>query len=160
MASGVTYTWQPSTARVVVVDGFGPFPRGTLQMAPPPLVWPVKDPGDILDYVIDLSAALAGNAGDVISAIDVSIYPNNTGDLYLQSSSADGGLAILWLAGGIAGTLYAVTVLVTTNGGRNISRTLSLQVTALATQMAAANDITDQTGAPITDQTGAPLTTS
>jgi hypothetical protein len=160
MPTRATYTWQPSTSRVVVVEGFGPFPRGVLQTQPPALVWPIKDPGDVLDYVFDLSDALAGNDGDAVATIDVSIYPNNTGDLSLQSSSADGDLAILWLADGIAGTTYAVTVVVGTNSGRIVSRTVSLPVEALATPVAANNVITDQSGAPLTDQTGAPLTTS
>jgi len=160
MSTPANYTWQPTTTRVVVVEGFGPFPRGVLQSAPPPLCWPVKDPGDVLDYVLDLSDALAGNQGDAIATIDVSIMPDNTGDLTLQSSSADGDQAILWLASGVAGTTYAVTVVVGTNSGRVFSRTVSLPVEALATPVAAGNVITDQNGAPITDQTGAPLTTS
>jgi hypothetical protein len=160
MSTPATYSWQPTTSRVVVVEGFGPFPRGVLQTPPPPLIWPAKDPGDVLDYVFDLTDALAGNDGDTIATLDVSIYPNNTGDLSLRSSSADGDLAILWLAGGIAGTTYAVTVVVGTNSGRVVSRTVSLPVEALTTPVVPANDITDQTGAPLTDQTGAPLTTS
>jgi len=142
------------------VEGFGPFPRGVLQTQPPALAWPVKDPADVLDYVFDLTDALAGNEGDSIATIDVSISPNNTGDLTLQSSRADGDQAILWLAAGIAGTTYAVTVVVGTNSGRVLSTTVSLPVESLATANVTTNDITDQTGAPLTDQTGAPLTTS
>jgi hypothetical protein len=159
MGTPASFSWQPTTNRVVVVAGFGPYPRGTYQTAPPPLVWPVKDPGDVLDYVVDLSEALAGNDGDSVATLDVSIAPDNPGDLTLHSSSADGDLAILWLAGGISGTTYAVTVLVGTNSGRVFSRTVMLPVASL-TAMPTTNDITDQTGAPLTDQTGAPLTTS
>ena len=160
MPTRATYTWQPTTSRVVVVEGFGPFPRGVLQTQPPALVWPIKDPGDVLDYVFDLSDALSGNDGDAIATIDVSIYPNNTGDLSLQSSSADGDQAILWLANGVAGTTYAVTIVVGTNSGRIVSRTVSLPVEALASPVVSNNVITDQAGAPLTDQTGAALTTS
>jgi hypothetical protein len=160
MSTPTSFTWQPSNTRVVVVGGFGPFPRGTLQTAPPPLAWPVKDPGDVLDYVVDFSAALAGNGGDSIAGLNVTIAPGNTGDLSLNSSSADGDLAILWLSAGIAGTTYAVTVVASTNSGRTLSRTVSLRVAALAVAAASGTDITDQSGAPVTDQTGAPLTTS
>lgn len=160
MSKPAIYSWQPTTTRVVAVEGFGPFPRGVLQMQPPPLNWPVKDPGDVLDYIFDLSDALAGNQGDSIATIDVAIYPNNTGDLTLQSSSADGDQAILWLAGGVAGTNYAVNIVVGTNSGRVFSRTVSLPVQALATAIATDTDIVDQTGADLTDQTGAPLTTT
>jgi hypothetical protein len=160
MATQANYTWQPARGRVVTVEGFGPYPRGVLQTTPPPLFWPVKDPSDVLDYVFDLSDALAGNQGDAIATIDVSISPNNTGDLALQSSSADGDQAILWLAAGIAGTTYAVTVVVGTNSGRVVSRCVSLPVASLSTQSVSGNVITDQTGAAITTQTGAKLTTS
>ena len=121
----------------------------------------MKDPGDTLDYILDLSDALAGNDGDAIATLDISINPDGTGDLSLQSSSADGDQAILWLTSGVAGTTYAVTVVVGTNSGRIFSRTVSLPVEALATPpVAGSSIITDQSGAPITDQTGAPLTTS
>jgi hypothetical protein len=160
MSTAATHSWQPTTARTVVVEGFGPYPPGVLQTQPPALIWPVKDPGDVLDYVFDLSDALAGNDGDAIATLDVSISPDNTGDLTLQSSSADGDLAILWLASGIAGTTYAVTVIVGTNSGRVFSRTVSLPVQALTTQPSvASNVITDQNGAPITTEAGAALTT-
>ena len=161
MSTPATHSWQPTTSRVVVVEGFGPYPPGVLQTPPPALIWPVKDPGDTLDYVFDLSVALAGNDGDAIATLDVSISPDNTGDLTLHSSTGDGYLAILWLTSGVAGTTYAVTVVVGTNSGRVFSRTVSLPVEALATATAASsNVITDQTGAPITDQAGAPITTS
>jgi hypothetical protein len=161
MSTPATHTWQPTNARLVTVEGFGPFPSGVLQTQPPALIWPVKDPGDVLDYVFDVSDALAGNDGDAIATLDVSISPNNTGDLTLQSSSADGDQAILWLASGVAGTTYAVTLVVGTNSGRIISRTVSLPVQALASPASSAsNVITDQTGAPITTQVGATLTTS
>jgi hypothetical protein len=160
MPTPANHAWRPSASRVVFVEGFGPFPRGVLQMQPPALVWPVKDPADVLDYVFDLTDALAGNEGDAIATIDVSIYPNNAGDLTLHASSADGDQAILWLAAGIAGTTYAVTVVVGTNSGRVFSRTVSLPVESLSTSVVPANDITDQTGAPLTDQSDAALTTS
>ena len=56
MSTPATHTWQPTTARIVVVEGFGPYPPGALQTQPPALIWPIKDPGDTLDYVFDVSA--------------------------------------------------------------------------------------------------------
>ena len=160
MPTTATYSWIPSTARVVYVDGFGCVPRGTLQIAPPSLVWPAKDPSDTLDYVFYISFALAGNSGDAIATLDVAISPSNPGDLALNSSSADGDQAILWLSAGFAGTTYAVTVTVSTNSGRVIGRTVTLPVIQLTAPPIASNDITDQTGAPITDQNQQPITTS
>ncbi len=160
MGTPAQFVWQPSTSRVVVPDGFGPFPRGTWQTVPAPLTWPVKDPGDTLDYVVDLSRVLAGDVGDGVATLDVAISPANSGDLSLASSRADGDLAILWLTAGLAGTTYAVTVVVGTQGGRTLSRTIGLTVLTLATPAPFGNDLTDQTGAPMTDQIGDPLTVS
>lgn len=160
MGTPAQFVWQASTARVVVVDGFGPFPRGTWQTLPTPLSWPVKDPGDTLDYVVDFSRALAGDVGDGIATLDVAITPANAGDLTLAFSRADGDQAILWLTGGFTGTTYAVSVVVTTQSGRGLSRTVGLPVQTLSVPAPFGTDITDQTGAPLTNQVGDPLTTS
>jgi hypothetical protein len=159
MATPASYSWIPSTARLVVLDGFGIAPRGTPPCAPP-LCWPAKDPSDTLDFILDISEAIAGNDGDAIATLDVVISPANPGDLTLQSSSADGTQAILWLTAGFAGTTYAVTVTAGTNAGRVIGRTINLPVVALATPPVPPGTLTDQTGAPITDQTDAPIITT
>jgi hypothetical protein len=124
------------------------------------LAWPAKDPTETLDYVLDVSEALAGNEGDAIATVDVQIIPDNPGDLALQSSSADGSQAILWLTAGFSGTTYAVTITIGTNSGRVLARTVNLSVVTLAVQPIIPNAITDQTGAPITTQTDSPITTS
>ncbi len=160
MGTPAQFSWQPSTARVVTIQGFGPFPRGTWQITPPNLAWPVKDPGDTLDYVLDLSVALAGDVGDGIATLDVAIMPANSGDLRLVSSRADGNQAVLWLGDGLSGITYGVTVVIGTNSGRVLSRTISLPVQSLAAPMPFGNDITDQNGVPLTDQSGNPLTLS
>ena len=160
MGTPAQFVWQASTARVVLLDGFGPFPRGTWQTAPSPLSWPVKDPGDTLDYVVDFSRALAGDVGDGIATLDVAITPANSGDLSLAFSRADGDQAILWLTGGFSGVTYAVTVVVGTQSGRTLSRSIGLPVLTLSVPVPFGTDITDQTGAPLTDQTGLALTTS
>jgi hypothetical protein len=160
MATQAVYSWIASTARVIVLDGFGTVPRGTPQVVPLPLQWPVKDPSDTLDYVLDISEAIAGNEGDAIKTLDVVIGPSNPGDLTLQSASASGFQAILWLTAGFAGTIYAVTVSMGTNSGRMLSRTVLLPVLGLATPPVPPEAIMDQTGAPITDQTDQPILAS
>lgn len=160
MPTPATHTWIPSTARVVILDGFGAVPRGTINVPLPPLSWPAKDPGDTLDYVVDISEAVAGDAGDTITTLDVSISPNNAGDLALQSSSADGTEAILWLSAGIPGTTYTVNLSIGTNAGRLIARSITLPVVSLALQAPVGNAITDQLGAPLENQALQPITTS
>lgn len=119
----------------------------------------MKDPQDTLDFVVDYTNALAGDEGDAIAALDVAISPAGPGDLTLVSSQTEGVQAILWLAAGQAGVNYAVTVVVSTNSGRSIARTISLPVVQLATASAFGTILTDQSGAAITDQAGSPLTT-
>ena len=158
MGTQAIYTWLPSTARVVLIDGFGMIPRGTLPLPAIPPSWPPKDPTDILDFVIDISGAIAGNEGDSIATIDVVVSPNNTGDLTLLSSSANGDAAILWFSDGFGGTTYQVTVTIGTNSGRIIGRDdqSSGRFVGRAPPFPP-EALTDQTGAPITDQTNTPI---
>ena len=160
MGTTATYSWIPSTARVIVLDGFGAIPRGTLQLPQAPLAWPEKDPNDILDYVFDISEAVAGNEGDSIATLDVTISPDNPGDLTLQSSSADGTQAILWLAAGFPGTTYDVNITIGTNSGRIIARTVNLPVVTLAVPPISANDLLTDSGQLIVDQSNDPIETS
>jgi hypothetical protein len=160
MSTPAGFSWIPSTARVVTVDGFGQIPRGTIQVLPPQLAWPAKDPSDSLDYVFDISEAIAGNEGDTIATLDVVISPSNPGDLTLDAASADGTRAILWLSAGFSGITYEITITVGTNCGRVVSRTVDLPVLSLATFPVYPQDLTDQTGSPISDQADQPITVS
>ena len=158
MGTQAAYSWIPSTARVVVIEGYGPIPRGTPTcVASPVLWWPAKDPTDTLDFIVDISSVIAGNEGDAIMTVDVLISPDNPGDLTLRSSSADGDLAILWFTAGFSGTTYQVTVTIGTNSGRVIGRTINLPVVALATPPSPPQALTDQSGNPIMDQTDSPI---
>ncbi|HQT66011.1 MAG: hypothetical protein B7Z78_06380 [Rhodospirillales bacterium 20-60-12] len=150
--------WQISSARLIEIEGFIPTPRGMILLPPEPLAWPEKDPGDTLDYVFEIAPALTGNAGDSIATLDVAISPNNPGDLTMLSAAADGTRAILWLQAGQSGTLYTVTVTITTTGGRALARSIALPVVALASVPAPASAITTLDGAPITSPYGAPIT--
>src|SRR3954464_5463049 len=102
MSTTVNHVWKPSSARLVLIDSFVPVPRGGNASAPPPLNWPTKDPGDILDYILDIGPAIVGNDGDGIASSVVSLSPSNPGDLHLLSTSADGSRVVLWLSGGQA----------------------------------------------------------
>jgi hypothetical protein len=157
MPTPATFVWRPSTARVVVLDGFVPVPRGSTYSSLPPLAWAVKDPADILDYVLDLSPAFYGNDGDGIADIDVTISPGQPGDLSLNRASADGTSIVLWLSAGQAGTTYSVTVSVVANSGRTISRSVQLPVASLAVTPAASTALQTDSGEPLTDQNSNPV---
>jgi hypothetical protein len=157
MPTPAMHVWVPSCARVVVLDGFVPVPRGTPAAAPGLASWPAKDPNDVLDYQFDISAALFGNPGDGISALDVAISPNNPGDLALNSCWANGAAAVLWLAGGQVGTTYTVTLTISTTLGRTLARSVLLPVLALSSPPVASDALVTNTGTPITDQNGNPI---
>src|ERR1700761_4159000 len=122
MPTQATHLWRPSSARLLVLDGFIPVPRGTNAIAPPPQSWPIKDPGDLLDYQLDLTPALVGNEGDSIATLDVSVNPSETGDLTLVSGAADDPRIVLWFGAGRAGVTYRVTVRISLTSGRQIAR--------------------------------------
>jgi hypothetical protein len=151
------HVWRPSGARRAVLDGFVPVPRGSIPATPAPLVWPAKDPADVLDYEFDISAALLANRGDSIATLDVSITPNAAGDLSVASTGADGAIAVLWLAGGQVGTIYNIQVTIGTADGRTVSRVILLPVQSLAVASAPTNALTSNTGLIVTDQNGNPI---
>jgi len=159
MSTPASHVSKPSSARIVVLDSFIPVPRGAAAAAPPPLNWPTKDPGDVLDYGFDISPALVGNPGDGIATLDVTIAPNNPGDLALISGSADGSVAILWLSAGQAGTVYVVTIVIGTTSGRTLQRSILLPVLYLSTPSVPPTAIQTSTGLIITDQNGNPVLT-
>lgn len=152
------HVWQVSSARLIEIEGFIPTPRGLALLAPQPLTWPEKDPGDTLDYVFEIAPALTGNPGDTIAAMSVAISPNNPGDLTMASSAADGTRAVLWLTGGQPGTSYTVTIGISTVCGRSFARSIALPVVALASVPAPATAITTLGGVPITSPSGQPIT--
>ncbi len=157
MPTPAAHVWIPSCARVLKLDDFAPVPRGTPASVAGPASWPAKDPKDVLDYQFDISAALVGNPGDGISALDVSIAPSNPGDLVLNSCSADGASAVLWLAGGQVDTTYTVTLTISTTSGRMLSRSVLLPVIALSRPTVPQSALLTDTGQPITDQNGNPI---
>ncbi|OYV36942.1 MAG: hypothetical protein B7Z80_14215 [Rhodospirillales bacterium 20-64-7] len=152
--------WKPSNARLVTLDSFVPVPRGSVAVAPPPLSWPAKDPGDILDYIIDISPAVLGNDSDAVATLDVSVSPSNPGDVVVQSTTTDGTRIVLWLTQGQAGTVYTVTLSIATISGRFLERSVLLPVLMLSSPTVPPNAIITATGVVITDQNGNPVLSS
>jgi len=149
--------WRPSGARRVSLDGFSPFPRGDDAAAPLVLVWPVKDPADVLDYEVDIAAAIIGNQGDAIAGVSITSTPNGAGDLVANSIATDGTTAVIWFSAGVAGTTYVVQVTVSTTSGRVLHRAILLPVQALAAPAIPASALTTSGGAVVTDQGGNPI---
>lgn len=160
MSTTVSHVWKPSHARLVRVDSFIAVPRGTAAIAPPPLNWPTKDPGDVLDYILDIGPAIVGNDGDGISTLSVSVAPSNPGDLVVQSTTADGSRIILWLRDGQAGTVYTITFSITTVNGRSLQRSVLLPVLMLSVPPVPPNALLTTAGVLLTDQNGNPVLSS
>jgi hypothetical protein len=157
MSTTVSHVWKPSSARLVTIDSFIPVPRGTSAIAPPPLNWPTKDPGDILDYILDIGPAIVGNDGDGIATLSVSVFPSEPGDLVIRSTTADGSRIILWLSEGQAGTIYTITFGITTINGRSLQRSILLPVLLLSVPAIPPNALTTAAGVVLTDQNGNPV---
>lgn len=160
MPTPANHVWKPSNARLVTLDSFVPVPRGSVAVAPPPLSWPAKDPGDILDYIIDISPAVLGNNSDAVATLDVSVSPSNPGDVVVQSTTTDGTRIVLWLTQGQAGTVYTVTLSIATISGRFLERSVLLPVLMLSSPTVPPNAIITATGVVITDQNGNPVLSS
>lgn len=160
MPTPANHVWKPSVARLATLDSFVPVPRGSIAVAPLPLNWPTKDPGDVLDYVLDISPAIIGNDGDSITTLDVTVSPSNPGDLVVQSSTADGSRIVLWLAQGMAGTIYTITVNISTINGRYLERSVLLPVLMLSVPAVPADALLAASGIVLTDQNGNPVLSS
>lgn len=157
MATPVQFLIRPSLARLVCLEVYGPRVRG-VGAGCNDLCWPVKDPSDVLDYVLDASPALLGVEGDGIVTLDVQIAPQETGGLVLNSTSVDGDRAVLWISGGVAGHVYSVTLGLGTTNGRYLLRSVSLPVQALAQMSPATSQyLVDGSGVPLIDQNGSPI---
>jgi hypothetical protein len=160
MSTPATHIWKPSHARLVTIDSFVAVPRGSAAVAPLPLNWPTKDPGDVLDYLLDIGPAIVGNDGDGIATLDVTLAPSNPGDLTVQSMTTDGCRVVLWLAEGQAGTIYTITFTITTINGRSLQRSVLLPVLLLSVPPVPANAILISAGVVLTDQNGNPVLSS
>jgi hypothetical protein len=143
---------------VVALNGLLPLPRGVMPSDLPVLVWPIKDPGDVLDYTLDLSPALAGDSTEQVATVGVTVSPTgNPGDLAVGQIVGNGTRAVIWLSAGVAGTIYSVQVTVGTLKGRVIGRTVLLPVQQLAGATSPLNPLTTSSGSIITDQNGNPI---
>jgi hypothetical protein len=106
-----------STVRTIVLDAAG---NEFLQ-------WPIAEPADILDYLIDATLA-AGN--DYIASASVSVSPSGTGEMSPVSVTVTGAIINVKLSGGVAGRTYLVRVDAITQLTREYSWVVTLPVSA------------------------------
>jgi hypothetical protein len=80
-----------------------------------------KDPSAVLDYVLNWAPWLNG---DVIASIVWTVGAGLTN----VGQTLSGTQAVIWLSGGVAGSSYTVSALITTVGGRTDERTIQINV--------------------------------
>jgi hypothetical protein len=100
---------------------------------------------------------MAGNEGDTIATLDITVSPSNPGDPVLNTATVDGQSAVVWFSAGQTGTVYTVTVLIGTASGRTLQRSILLPVLSLATQPIPPTAILTGAGVVLTDQNGNPV---
>ena len=87
-----------------------------------------KDPGDVLDYTIDISGVIdpdgANPNGDTIASVTWTVPTGLTKTSQVQNE----GLAVIWLAGGTASRTYTLNMDAITAQGRTVNRDVQLEV--------------------------------
>ncbi len=98
--------------------------------AAPAQRWPVRQPGDLLDYALDVSFALFDVADD-LAAVAWSASPSGPGELTAVSVGVEGGVITGWMSGGMPGRVYVVRIEATTIAGRKFEWLAGIQVSAI-----------------------------
>lgn len=86
------------------------------------LNWPEKDPDEVLDYVIDWSARLAGDT------ITGSTWIVPVEGITKDSDTNSPTTTTIWLSGGSVGQAYTFTNRVTTLGGRTMDQSARIKI--------------------------------
>jgi formate-dependent phosphoribosylglycinamide formyltransferase (GAR transformylase) len=87
----------------------------------------LKDPGAVLDYLIDWGAEYL-SAGELIAASEWSIIPDETGGVTVAGSDFDATTSTVKAAGGVAGHVYQLVNRITTGAGRVDERSIAIRV--------------------------------
>jgi len=86
-----------------------------------------KTPDEIKDYSIDWSKDIGTTDAIPINGSAWSVSPASA---TITQSSVTGGLATVWISGGVAGQVYEVKNLVVTSAGRSLTKAFRLLVVA------------------------------
>lgn len=95
-----------------------------------PLIWPAKDPSDVMmDFSLNVSGWLL-EIGDTIGSFTVGSAPTgDTGDLEIASAVSHNGVCTVYTNAGLPLTTYDVTFNITgETTNETLSRTVSLPV--------------------------------
>ena len=84
----------------------------------------VKDPSDVLDYVIDWSAQMTEDGADTIALSTWTVPTGITQDSESETTTT----ATIWLSSGVDGTDYDCANKIVTAAARTYERTITIQV--------------------------------
>lgn len=87
------------------------------------LIWPAKDPNEVLDYRVDWTDRLAG---DTIATSTFALV--TAAGLTKDSESNSATAATVWLSGGTAGATAFLRNAITTAGGRTLEEEIALPI--------------------------------
>lgn len=111
----------PATSRTLLLPEYN---GATLGLSWP-LIWPAKDPGETVDYSLNIGGWLQ-EIQDTVATLNVSWSPN---DLSVLTASARNGILTVVVSGGVAYQTYEVTFTVTsTLYNETLTRTVQLPV--------------------------------
>jgi hypothetical protein len=93
------------------------------------LSWPnPKDPGDVLDYTLDITKVIDPDAGSPTGDTIATVTWTVPSGLTKMSQLESGGKASVWLAGGTSGRIYTLNADCITVQGRTVNRDIQLMV--------------------------------
>jgi hypothetical protein len=95
-------------------------------MAYAKIVFPFKDPDEVLDYTVDWSDRLGA---DTINDSSWEMSADNSDDeLDIDSDTNTTDSSTVWLSGGTIGVSYELTNRVVTAGGRTMDQTCKIKI--------------------------------
>lgn len=91
------------------------------------LTWPAKDPDEVLDYEVDWADPDDPRL-ETGETILTSTFTVVEGSVVIDSQSTLGGLAKVWLSGGVNGERCIILNRVTTSAGRTWDQSMRLRI--------------------------------
>ena len=82
------------------------------------LEWPLGEPGELLDYSVDMSRLLWDAGDDTVTMAQLMIAPSGAGECQIDSLAVASGIVTAMLTGGPAGRVYLAQMNIVTLGGR------------------------------------------
>jgi hypothetical protein len=116
----------PSPARTLPYTGW--IATGDPAVAPVPMVWPPKQPTDVLDFTVDFLAWLEDGGDDVLEIVTVTPPTVTPGDVTINVLNVGGSTVTCWLGNGQGGAVYPMEFSVSTALGRTASFEVTLAV--------------------------------